>query len=184
MIIERNMFLIIIRVLKILLINICKYIKLFILNRLNTTFFLSLKQLLFQKTVCQVMLEFLSSLEPENFHARFDDPDKCYAFLAKEKWRDGFVCRNCGHTNYCRGRTPYSRRCTRCKKEESVKAHTIFHHCRIPICEALEIVYQVCHNPGISSYRLSERMHKRQMTCWKLKKKVMDCLERRGLVNK
>lgn len=111
------------------------------------------------------------------FSKRFSDTEQCLSVIAGEKWRDGFVCRKCGNTNYCRGKTPYSRRCTRCKTDESATAHTIFHRCRIPITDAFEIAYMVCGSPKISSYELSRRLETRQMTCWKFKKKIMECLE-------
>ena len=110
----------------------------------------------------------------------FADEERCLAFIAGEKWKDGFVCRKCGHTNYCAGKKPYSRRCTRCKHEESATAHTIFHGCHIPVTEAMQIAYAVCGNPEISSYELARRLDRRQMTCWKFKKKIMECIESNG----
>lgn len=106
--------------------------------------------------------------------------EECLKFIAGQKWRDGFVCRKCGHSNYCSGKRPYSRRCTRCKTEESATAHTIFHRCHIPLTEAFKIIHLVCNNPQVSSYEISRELDRRQMTCWKFKKKVMDCLESNG----
>lgn len=117
------------------------------------------------------------------FGEHFDTDEKCLSYLAGEKWKDGFVCRKCGHTNFCKGKKPYSRRCTTCKSEESATAHTIFHRCKIPITEAFKISYLVCHIPDISAYKLSEHLNIRQMTCWKFKKKIMDCIDSRGDIN-
>lgn len=97
--------------------------------------------------------------------------------LAAYKWKDGFVCRKCGHTNYCSGKKPFSRRCTRCKSEESATAHTIFHHCKIPLTEAIELAKAVCNNPDVSSYEISRVFDRRQMTCWKFKTRITECLE-------
>ncbi|MFP4471469.1 MAG: transposase [Bacteroidales bacterium] len=119
-------------------------------------------------------------LKPIEFRSVFSDEEKCLEFLAGEKWQNGFVCRKCGHTNFCKGKTPHSRRCTRCKHDESATAHTIFHRCKIPLTEAFEIAYLVCSTPGISSYDISRRLEKRQMTCWKFKKKITECIERHG----
>jgi hypothetical protein len=116
-------------------------------------------------------------LDQNAFKQRFADTDKCLQMIAEEKWKDGYVCRKCGNTNYCPGKTPYSKRCTRCKSDESVTANTIFHHCRIPLTDAFEIAYMVCGSPKISSYELSRRLETRQMTCWKFKKRIMECLE-------
>jgi hypothetical protein len=110
----------------------------------------------------------------------FSDEEKCLGFIAGEKWKDGYTCRKCGHTNFCAGKKPYSRRCTRCKHEESPTAHTIFHGCHLPITEAMQIAYTVCGDPNVSSYELSRKLDRRQMTCWKFKKKILECIETKG----
>lgn len=119
-------------------------------------------------------------LKPLEFESAFSTDEQCLEFLANEKWKDGYVCRNCGHTNYCKGKTPFSRRCTRCKHDESATAHTIFHRCKINLTEAFEIAYMVCKTPKISTYNLARKLEKRQMTCWKFKKKITECIERNG----
>ena len=96
--------------------------------------------------------------------------------LSGIKWENGFVCLKCGSTNYCKGKSEFSRRCTRCKKEESVTAHTIFHRCKIPINRAMEIAYLVCNVAAISSYEISRQLNMRHMTCYGFQKKVIECL--------
>ncbi len=113
----------------------------------------------------------------------FTTEQNCLQFIADRKWEQGYVCRKCGHTNFCQGKTPFSRRCTRCKHDESATAHTIFHRCHIPITEAFRIVHMVCHDPEVSTYELSRQMELRQMTCWKLKNKLMECLEKKGEID-
>lgn len=125
----------------------------------------------------------IKPLNIEIFAADYGSEEACFKMLADEKWKNGYVCRKCGHTNYCSGKTPHSRRCTRCKHEESATAHTIFHRCHIPITEAFQIVYKVCSNPAVSTYELSRQMEIRQMTCWKLKSKLMECMEQRGSID-
>lgn len=126
------------------------------------------------------MKSMLEHLKPLDFETTFSTDEKCLEFLANEKWRDGYICRKCGHTNYCKGKTPFSRRCTRCKHDESATAHTIFHRCKINLTEAFEIAYMVCKTPDISTYNLARKLEKRQMTCWKFKKKITECIERNG----
>ena len=109
--------------------------------------------------------------------------ENCLRFIAEQKWAAGYSCRKCQNTNYCKGRTPYSRRCTRCKHEESATSHTIFHRCHIPITEAFRIAYLVCYDPKVSTHELSRKTELRQMTCWKLKSKLIECLEKKGEIN-
>jgi two-component system, sensor histidine kinase LadS len=106
----------------------------------------------------------------------FPDENSCLEFLAEFKWKHGFTCRKCGHENYCKGKRPFSRRCTRCKTEESATAHTIFHRCKIPLSEAFRLAQVVCVNPAISSYEISRLFEIRQMTCWKFKTRILECL--------
>jgi hypothetical protein len=126
------------------------------------------------------MKKIFGDIAIKEFRATFSEEEKCLAFLADEKWKDGFICRHCGNKNYCKGKKAFSRRCTRCKKEESATAHTIFHHCRIPLVNAFNMVYNICHDPTVSTYELSRQFETRQMTCWKLKKKIMECVESKG----
>ncbi len=112
-----------------------------------------------------------------NLRQRFPDEEACLKFLADFKWKDGFVCKKCGHTNYCKGKTPHSRRCTRCKKEESATAHTIFHRCKIPMTKAFEMAFMVCNMPEISSGLISKKLEIRQMTCYTFQKKIKLCLQ-------
>jgi Transposase zinc-ribbon domain len=123
------------------------------------------------------MKNIFKNIDDTDFQHCFPDEDACLAFLAEQKWADGFACRKCGHTNYCKGKTPYSRRCTKCKNEESASSHTVFHNLRIPLTKAFEIAHMVCQDPEISTYKISDKVHTRQMTCWKFKKKIMECLE-------
>lgn len=129
------------------------------------------------------MKSIFTKLKQVDFEQSFSQDEHCLEYLADEKWQNGYVCRKCGNTNYCQGKTPFSRRCTRCKTDESATAHTIFHRCKIPLNEAFKIAYLVCGKPEISTYDLSKTLDKRQMTCWKFKKKITECLEKKGSFN-
>jgi predicted Zn-ribbon and HTH transcriptional regulator len=114
----------------------------------------------------------------------FNDSEKVLKFVADVKWKEGFECRNCGHTNFCEGKTPHSRRCTRCKKEESATAHTIFHNIKFPVNKAFYIAYNVCvEGNELSSYNFSDQLGLNQMTCWKFKRRIMDCVIKNGSGN-
>ena len=115
----------------------------------------------------------------EKFSVRFQTNESCLRFLSSIKWKNGFVCAYCGHINYCKGKTQYSRRCTRCKKEASPTAQTLFHRCKIPLTTAFKIVYLSCKFPDITSSAISRQLNIRQMTCYHFQKKVKECLRNR-----
>ncbi len=124
--------------------------------------------------------ELFTQLAPDRFRESFDSQDKCLEILADAKWADGFVCRECGNTNYCHGRTPLSRRCTRCKRDESATSHTVFHHCRMELPKAFEIAYMVCGSPSVSASEISLLLETRHMTCLNFKKRILQCLQSDG----
>jgi len=126
------------------------------------------------------MTLFFREISPLILEEVLMDEDRCLEFIAGEKWCGGFFCKKCGNHNYCKGKKPHSRRCTRCKHEESATSHTIFHGCHLPLTQAFRLAYQVCHNPEVSTYELARQLETRQMTCWKLRKKMLDCIESNG----
>ena len=77
------------------------------------------------------------------FYKRFSNEDNCYRYLADVKWSSGFVCKQCGHDNYCLGRKPSSRCCTRCKHDESPTAGTIFEKCKFSLHVAFHLVFKL-----------------------------------------
>ncbi len=121
---------------------------------------------------------FNAELDDKKREELFNSEEKCYEFLADLKWSNGFTCRKCGNSNYCAGKTPYSRRCTKCKTEESSAAGTIFHNCKFPISKAFYIAYSVCKGKeDISTYEFARRLSLRQMTCWNFKTKIRNAIE-------
>ena len=121
---------------------------------------------------------FKKELTQKQLDLLFSSEDECYRFLAGVKWEKGFICRKCGNTNYCPGKTPHSRRCTKCKKEESAAADTIFHNCKFPVNKAFYIAYNVCKGKeDLSSYELARRLTLRQMTCWNFQTRIRNFLK-------
>lgn len=116
---------------------------------------------------------FREGLTAEELELLFESDDACLGFLANLKWADGFTCRKCGNTNSCPGKAPHSRRCTKCKSEESATTGTIFHNCKFPVSKAFYIAYHVCKGKEeISTYEFARRLSLRQMTCWNFKNKI------------
>jgi hypothetical protein len=121
---------------------------------------------------------FKKELSPEQLDELFQSDEKCLEFLADLKWSEGFVCRKCGNNNHCPGKTPYARRCTKCKTEESATTGTIFHNCKFPVSKAFYIAYNVCKGKeDLSTYEFARRLSLRQMTCWNFKTKIQHALQ-------
>ena len=121
------------------------------------------------------------SLTIFDFQEQFPDDRSCLEYLADLKWKGGFVCPSCGHTNYCRGKREHDRQCTSCHKSTSPTSGTLFHKVKFPILKAFYIVYYVSTSKkGISSTELSRKLGLRQKTCWLFKRKTMKAMESSG----
>jgi hypothetical protein len=118
------------------------------------------------------------SLSLFDFQQQFATDNQCLAYLAAEKWKNGYVCPKCGHTHYCAGGSQYSRQCTRCKHTDSPTAGTLFHKVKFPLVKAFYIVYFVATSKkGIASTELSRKLELGQKTCWYFKRKVMKAMK-------
>ena len=108
------------------------------------------------------------------FTLQFYEDESCYKYLSEIKWEAGYKCKKCGKIDYYRGIKPYSRRCLKCKYDESPTAGTMFDKCKFP----LHIAFRVCtKKKGMSSLELSHEFEQRQMTCGEFKWKVQQAME-------
>lgn len=110
------------------------------------------------------------------FYQHFVTDEACYEYLSGIKWgKHGFVCRKCGNTHYCKGRQPYSRRCTRCKYDESPTAGTM-------LLAVFHIAFKIStKKKRMSSEELSEGYDLRQKTCWEFKWEIQQAMKSSGL---
>lgn len=116
----------------------------------------------------------------EEFSRIYPDADSCYRLLAELKWKQGYQCHKCGNDHSFSGRTPYSRKCTKCSHEESVTAFTLLHNIRIPITKGFYLIFLVYSSSGkISSHKLAEILEIRQSTCWQYSNRIKKLLSGR-----
>lgn len=116
----------------------------------------------------------------EEFSRIYPDADSCYRLLAELKWKQGYKCHKCGNDHSFSGRTPYSRKCTKCSHEESVTAFTLLHNIRIPITKGFYLIFLVYSSNGkISSHKLAEILEIRQSTCWQYSNRIKKLLSGR-----
>jgi transposase-like protein len=114
------------------------------------------------------------------FNRAFQTDTDCYAYLAAIKWCDdnSYHCKKCGHDNYCKGKKPYSRRCTHCNYDESPTAGTMFDKCKFSLLLAFHIAFKIStKKKGMSSLELSKEFELRPMTCWKFKWKIQQSMQ-------
>ncbi|MCU0419393.1 MAG: hypothetical protein MUC38_07015 [Cyclobacteriaceae bacterium] len=114
----------------------------------------------------------------EEFSKTYPDHLACLRFLADMKWGEGYHCRKCGHTHFCDGKTILSKRCTRCRYEESPTAYTLLHKCKLPLDKAFYAIFLIYNRKGdITSVDLADQLQLRQSTCWSFLKKVKTAMK-------
>jgi len=113
------------------------------------------------------------------FNQQFYDESACFEYLAAIKWPDQtYTCKKCGHSKYCKGKKPFSRRCIRCRYDESPTAGTMFDKCKFSLLVAFHIVFKIStKKKGMSSLELSHEFELRQPTCWEFKWKVQQAMQ-------
>ena len=113
------------------------------------------------------------------FYNSFSTNEDCYRYIADIKWNNTeFLCKKCGGTNYCDGVKPFSRRCTKCKYDESPTAGTMFDKCKFPLQLAFHIAFKIStKKKGMSSLELSREFELRQKTCWEFKLKIQQAMQ-------
>lgn len=109
----------------------------------------------------------------------FESDNSCYHYLVYLKWADGYHCKKCSSTEYGRGKKWHSRRCLKCRYDESATANTLFHKLKFPISEAFHIILQLLQLPqGISTNGLSRHYSICQKTAWFFKRKIQQGMAR------
>lgn len=111
------------------------------------------------------------------FHNTFSTDEDCYRYLSEIKWDTGYQCKKCGHTKYYNGVRPFSRRCMKCKYDESPTAGTMFGKCKFPLLLAFHIAFKIStKKKGMSTLELSQEFELRQKTCWEFKWKIQQAM--------
>lgn len=112
------------------------------------------------------------------FFEVFPNKTSCYQFLSELKWKDGYVCKKCGHTKDGKGPDFLSKRCAKCSTNESVTAHTLFHKLKFPIQKAFYITY-VVFNEGesLNLSDISREIDLNYKSCQRLRDQVRNRID-------
>lgn len=112
------------------------------------------------------------------FNQRFRTNDDCYSYIANIKWENGYLCKKCGYEKYILGKKPFSRRCAKCKHDESPTSGTMFDKIKFPVLLAFHIAFKIAtKKKGMSSLELSNEFELRQKTCWEFKWKIQQAMQ-------
>jgi len=120
-----------------------------------------------------------TGVNSNKFNLQFKDDSSCYEYLAGVKWGGNkYQCKKCSNDKYCKGKKPFSRRCIKCRYDESPTGGTMFDKCKFPLLLAFHIVFKLStKKKGMSSLELSREFELRQMTVWEFKWKVQQAMQ-------
>lgn len=100
------------------------------------------------------------------FNKRFKEDLDFYEYLSSIKWEKGYSCKKCNNDKYYNGKKLFSKRCLKCKCDESPTANTMFETLKFSILIAFHIIFKVStKKKGMSSIELSNEFELRQKTC-------------------
>ncbi len=92
------------------------------------------------------------------FLKRFSTEGACQEYLAKQRWKDGYVCPKCGSRHGYRLKNGRYQ-CTQCRHQISVTAGTVLHKTHMPLTQWFLALYLVCQDKrGISAVQLSAQL--------------------------
>lgn len=97
----------------------------------------------------------------------YADPDSALDEVVDSRWDDGPICPHCGADSVMFLKTRRIWKCSKCRKQFSIKAGTVMEDSPIGLDKWLPAVWMVANNRnGISSWELSRALGVTQKTAW------------------
>ncbi len=92
-----------------------------------------------------------------DWQRQFATEEDCFRHLARLRWPDGFQCPSCGHNHGCFLKSRRLYECTRCGRQTSVTAGTLFHATKLPLTKWYWAIYWIAADKGsLSALRLTK----------------------------
>jgi transposase-like protein len=117
----------------------------------------------------------------EDLKARFASDDDCRAFLFQQKWPLGFVCPNCGHTEYYEITKRHTYQCKNCRHQTSVTVGTVMDKSHLSLSTWVWAIYLVSRDKrGYSAMQLSRTLNLSYNTAWYLLHRIRHAMTERN----
>jgi transposase-like protein len=118
-------------------------------------------------------VQFQKGLSEPAFEQQYGTEEQCRAIVVAARWPRGFECPACGGKQYSLVTTRYLYQCTKCHRQTSPIAGTIFASTHLPLRLWFRAIYHLTQTKqGISSIELGRRLGVTQTTAWKVKHKL------------
>lgn len=113
------------------------------------------------------------AITANEFLTMFASEDDCNEYLFNIKWKDGYKCRKCTHTQHGKGRTPFHLRCRKCGYDESPTAGTLFHNLKFSLRKAFWLMFRMVHDKkGESTLTMGKQFGLNPKTTWRFMTRI------------
>ncbi len=103
----------------------------------------------------------------------FKTSEDCKIYLSHYKWKDGFICSKCNHSQHWEGTKPFTKVCKSCRHVESATANTFFHKVKFDLRKAFFILFEMStSSKGNSSPNFAKKYEINQKSAWYFMSKV------------
>lgn len=116
------------------------------------------------------------------FEKAFGTEEKCEAYLIQKRWKDGFFCPQCQHTDYYYLQKRKLFECKSCQTQTSITAGTLFHKTKLSLKTWFWAMYLVAHDKrGKSALSLSVILDLNYRTSLRLMRKIRAAMKERDM---
>jgi len=113
------------------------------------------------------------NIEFFDFQKLFSTERKCWRYLFKQRWPNGFICPQCGCDQYSFIKTRKLYQCSNCRSQCSVTSGTIFHKTRTLLVKLFWMVYFIAHDKdGHSALDLTRKLKISYKVAWSMGHKI------------
>ncbi len=122
-------------------------------------------------------IQFQKGMSEAQFIEGFGTEEQCRDAVFAWRWPDGFKCSRCQGEVCSEIKSRHLYQCSRCRRQVSLTAGTIFHASKLPLTQWFRAMYHLgqCKN-GISALELSRRLGVAYNTAWMLHHKLMQVM--------
>jgi len=125
-------------------------------------------------------VQFQKGLSEPEFDRLYGTEEQCRAVVIAARWPNGFSCPLCGSRSHSQVATRGLFQCTKCRRQTSPIAGTIFASTKLPLRTWFRAMYHLTQSKqGISSIELGRRLGVRQTTAWMIKHKLQQVMMER-----
>ena len=118
-------------------------------------------------------VQFQKGLSEPAFEQQYGTEEQCRAVVIASRWPNGFECPVCGGRQHSLVASRDLYQCTRCRRQTSPIAGTIFASTHLSLRVWFRAIYHLTQTKqGISSIELGRRLGVTQTTAWKIKHKL------------